>query len=78
MVSYYDKFRYLSATIELNGGLYLDVDNRMGAGWVKCKQANGVFCGKRVPCIFKGGSLGQPLGHRCCVEPSARQLRKTN
>lgn len=67
------KFRYTGATIETNGGIDLDVTKRMGVGWAKSRQANGLLHDKRILCRLK---RRRPLGRLCCMELSGGQLKK--
>lgn len=53
MVSLCQKFRNLGAIIKPNGGIDLNIANKMLARWATCRQASGVMC-RRVPCRIKG------------------------
>jgi hypothetical protein len=49
-----DTFRYLGSMLRKDGGIDEDVRHRISAGWLKWRQASGVFCDKRVPQKLKG------------------------
>ena len=49
-----DRFRYLGSILQENGELDGDLNHRIRAGWMKCKNASGVLCDRRRPLKLKG------------------------
>ncbi|GER42042.1 sorting nexin 1 [Striga asiatica] len=49
-----ETFRYLGSMLQKDGGIDVDVRHRIATGWLKWRQASGVFCDKRVPQRLKG------------------------
>jgi hypothetical protein len=49
-----DTFRYLGSILQKDGDIDEDVRHRISAGWLKWRQASGVFYDKRVPQKLKG------------------------
>ena len=54
IVTQKDTFRYLGSMLQKDGGIDEDVNHRIKAGWMKCRQASGILCDKRVPQKLKG------------------------
>jgi hypothetical protein len=54
VVSKKDTFHYLGSMLQKNGDINEDVSHRIKAGWLKWRQASGVFCDPRVPLNLKG------------------------
>ena len=54
MVAQKDTFRYLGSMLQKDGDIDEDVRHRISAGWLKCRQASGVLCDRRVPQKLKG------------------------
>ena len=46
-------FRYLGFTVQADGGLDLEVEKRIQAGWNNWRNLTGVLCDKRVPLRVK-------------------------
>ena len=49
-----DTFRYLGSVLQKDDDIDEDVRHRISAGWLKCRQAYGILCDKRVPQKLKG------------------------
>jgi hypothetical protein len=49
-----DVFRYLGSMLQKDGDINADVCHRIKAGWMKWRQASGIFCDKRVPQKLEG------------------------
>jgi hypothetical protein len=49
-----DTFRYLGSMLQSDREIDENVSHRIRAGWIKWKQASGVFCDKKVPNKLKG------------------------
>jgi hypothetical protein len=47
-------FRYLVSMLQKDGDIDEDLSHRIKAGWLKWRQASGVFCDPRVPLKLKG------------------------
>ena len=43
-----DTFRYLGSMLQRDGDIDADVSHRIKAGWIKWRQASGIFCDKRI------------------------------
>ena len=54
VVAQKNTFRYLRSMLQKDGGIDEDVRHRISAGWLKWRQASGVFCDRRVPQELKG------------------------
>ena len=46
-------FRYLGSTVQADGGLDLEVEKRIQAGWNNWRKLTGALCDKRVPLRVK-------------------------
>ncbi|XP_070010807.1 uncharacterized protein LOC142162899 [Nicotiana tabacum] len=44
-----DSFKYRGSIIQGNGEIDYDVTHRIGAGWMRWRQASGVLCNNNVP-----------------------------
>jgi len=49
-----DTFRYLGSMLQRDGDIDEDVSHKIKVGWMKWRQASGVFCDKKVPQKLKG------------------------
>ena len=54
VVAQKDTFQYLGSMLQKNGDIDENVRHRISAGWLKCRQASGVLCDRRVPQKLKG------------------------
>jgi hypothetical protein len=43
-----DTFRYLGSMLQSEGEIDEDISHRIRAGWIKWRQASGIFCDKKV------------------------------
>ena len=68
VVSKKDTFRYLGSMLQSDGDIDADVSHRIKAGWIKWRQASGIFCDKRVPQKLKGKFYRTTIRPACCME----------
>ena len=47
-------FKYLGSTIEAEGGVEREVNNRIQSGWKSWREVSGVLCDRKMPVKLKG------------------------